>query len=193
MENKNVILLSASSNSGTGFFTMLCVFFANIFGVESKNFKAKQERVIDNIKEGLSRQMAKYPNYQFEDFRIVKDGSLAYTGTVLGVRDPNYVPSKEAEAVSEETKEEVVESIDYEALTDEGRDYFNNKQDYKKAFQCFEKASAGSMRAKYNLAYLCYYKGYGTKKDTEKAIKLLQELADAGYEKAAEALKEIKK
>lgn len=235
-KDKDVILLTASSNTGVGLWTSICVSFARVFGVQSENFKRKQEKVIDNIRYDLERQMAQNPGYIYEDFRIVKDGSLAYTGTVIGVKDPNYVPPEKTEKISlndltdeqiailrqeliaslqignraepvrpaEPVKEEVIEEakeqekepevvgIDYEAIADQGKDYFNVQHDYKKAFECFEKASVGSMRAKYNLAYLCYYKGYGVKKDEKKAVQLLKELVAAGYDKAADTLEKIK-
>ena len=45
-KDRNVILLSASSNIGTGLWTSICVAFSKIFGVESKNFKNKQLKQI---------------------------------------------------------------------------------------------------------------------------------------------------
>ena len=83
------------------------------------------------------------------------------------------------------------EPIDYEALADQGKEYFNVTHQYEKAFECFSKAAAGSPRAKFNL-YICYLYGYGTSKNIELAVKYLTEAAEEGFEKAAEELKKIK-
>ena len=82
----NVVLLSASANVGIGLWTSICVACASIFGVESKNYTKKMERASNAVKARLLKQMNNYPDFAFADFRIVKEGSLAYTGTVIGVR-----------------------------------------------------------------------------------------------------------
>ena len=82
----NFVLLSASANVGTGLWTSICVAFAAIFGVESKNYTKKMERANKAVKARLLKQMSEYPDFVFEDFRIVKDGNLAYTGTVIGTK-----------------------------------------------------------------------------------------------------------
>ena len=102
---------------------------------------------------------------------------------------------EEEDAAEEESVEEKPakeeENIDYEALTDKGREYFNHGRKYKKAVECFEKAAKGSARAKYNL-YICYMYGYGVKKDSGHALILLQEAAEAGFEKAITESKKYK-
>ncbi len=87
MEDKNVVLLSASANTGIGLWTSICVCFAHIFGCESQNFKKKQNKIIGKIKEDLKRQMDNYPDYSFSDFRITLHSKLAFTGTVMGIKN----------------------------------------------------------------------------------------------------------
>ena len=84
--NGNYVLLSASANVGTGLWTSICVACAAILGVESKNYTKKMERANKAVKARLLKQMSNYPDFVFEDFRIVRDGNLAYTGTVIGTR-----------------------------------------------------------------------------------------------------------
>ena len=79
------ILLTATSNCGVGLWTSICVMFASIFGVKSVNYQRKMNKITTEIKRSLEKQMEKNPNYTYGDFRIVKEGNLAYTGTVLGV------------------------------------------------------------------------------------------------------------
>ncbi len=82
---KPIVLLTASSNCGTGLWTSICVFFASIFGVESKNYTKKMEKTTKRIKDSLLEQAIKYPDYEFEDFKIIKEGKLKYSGSLLGV------------------------------------------------------------------------------------------------------------
>ena len=78
-----------------------------------------------------------------------------------------------------------------ERIADEGKYYYNEVKDYQRAFECFQKAAPGSYRARTNLAYLCYYLGHGTRKNKSKAIAILQECANAGYQPAFEKLQKI--
>lgn len=84
--NGNTVLLSASANVGTGLWTSICVAFAAIFGVESKNFTRKMDRASKAVRIRLGKEMSKYPDFTFADFRIVKEGKLTYTGTVIGTK-----------------------------------------------------------------------------------------------------------
>lgn len=83
MENKNIVL-TASANIGVGLWTSICLAFANIFGVQCKHYNVKLQCVMNLVKKELQKEMDKYPGVQFSDFRIVQDGKLAYTGTVIG-------------------------------------------------------------------------------------------------------------
>ena len=83
--NKKTILITASSNCGVGLWTSICVFFASIFGVESTNYTKKMNRVVDSVKRKMIEKMNKYPDYEFGDFRIVKEKGLVYSGSVIGV------------------------------------------------------------------------------------------------------------
>lgn len=218
MENK-VIIITASANVGIGLWTSICVVFANIFGIESKNFSKKMQRVMDKVKKDLEEQMSKYPEIEFSDFRIVKDGSLAYTGTVIGYgpvgvvkESPKPVMIQEAEqkpikqktykdkelakfveeALAKELPDGIVEDQECRRYNEEARYYYNIEKDYEKAFKLFKKASAGSPRAKYNLGYLCYYSGVGTLRNKKKGIELIKESAAAGYKKAIDLVEELK-
>ena len=212
MENKSIVL-TASANVGIGLWTSICVFFANIFGIESENYSKKLQYVMDKVKKDLEEEMSKYPDVKFSDFRIVKDGSLAYTGTVIGyaaVKEINESPEpiiiKETkqkpaevdeltrfveEALTQKIQDGIVEDPECRRYNEEGRYYYNVKEDYEKAFKLFKKASAGSPRAKYNLGYLCYYSGLGTIKNKKKGIELIKESASEGYKKAIELLEQL--
>ena len=82
--SKKVVLLTASSNVGMGLWTTICVYFAAIFGVESKNRTKKMNRAMNDVKRKLIDQMNQLPEYEFSDFRVVKEVGLVYTGSVIG-------------------------------------------------------------------------------------------------------------
>lgn len=205
MENKNIVL-TASANVGIGLLTAICVGFANIFGVKSNKYNKKLQFVMDKIKRDLCEEMEKYPGIQFSDLRIVQDGKLAYTGTVIGY-GPVEAKVVTVSSAQEPTKSDMeifienemkknneydfVEDPECRRINEEGRYYFNIKKDYEKAFELFEKASEGSPRAKYNLGFFCYYSGKGTKVDKEKGIELIKEAADAGLKTAVSTLRWI--
>ena len=64
-------------------------------------------------------------------------------------------------------------------------------QNYAKAAWLYQKAiDRGQYKAKYFLAQM-YLMGRGVSEDRHKAITLLRESADAGYEKAKELLSDI--
>lgn len=192
------ILLTSSANVGLGFWTSICLGFARFFGVKSKNYNKKLNTVIDLVKQDLKRQMEQYPNYTFSDFRIVKDGSLAYTASVIGVGEAPDVEEMVKTLNEEEIKPVEIEEVALneemcEKITDKGNYLFNVEKDYNQAFLHWEKASAHSLRAKFNLGFLCYYRGNGIKKDREKGIELIREAAKGGHAKAIEFMKEHKR
>ena len=43
-------------------------------------------KVIEAIKLDLHKQMSELKDYEFSDYRIVKEKGLAYYGTVIGVK-----------------------------------------------------------------------------------------------------------
>lgn len=300
---QKTLLLTASAHVGVGFWTSICVAFANLGGAESKNFSKKLQRVMNNVKKRLQEQMDQLPTFEFKDFRMVQDGKLAYTGTIIAIgpeedipesfkvnfynawdrkemnqplpqQEPmmepvpapvvmeeaqpepqrEYQPEPEPEQFVEPEPEpqpepEVMEEpepqpepapapemrkrfcpqcgqqvdinaafcpqcgsrlapmeqmpypqpepqpqpIDYEKIAEEGRYYYNEVKDYQRAFECFQMAAPGSLRAKCNLAYLCYYLGKGAKKNKKLAIQLLKECVDAGYPQAAERLEKVER
>ena len=85
-ENKNYIVLSASANVGIGLWTSICASFTRIFGVESKNLTKKMNRATAAARARLMQEMERYPEFEFSDFRIIKDGAIAYTASVMGIR-----------------------------------------------------------------------------------------------------------
>ena len=93
-EKSKTIILTASENCGIGLWTSICVGFANVFGVESLNYKRKAELVIDRVKDKLIKQIISKPEYDFSNFCIVSDGRLSFTGTIIGTlnKDYKYVP-----------------------------------------------------------------------------------------------------
>ncbi len=82
---QKTVVFTAASNNGMGLWTSICAAFAAIFGVESKNVSKKCKRTLARVRKQLITMMEKHPEYEYSDFRIVKDGNVAYTGTVFGV------------------------------------------------------------------------------------------------------------
>ena len=89
LPTKDLIILTASSNTGIGLWTSICVGCAAIFGVQSKKYKFKMNKILNEIKSDLESQMAQYKEYEFKDYRIIREKGLAYYGTVIGTRKPN--------------------------------------------------------------------------------------------------------
>lgn len=82
---QKTVVFTAASNNGMGLWTSICAAFAAIFGVESKNVSKKCKRTLARVRKQLITMMEKHPEYEYSDFRIIKDGNVAYTGTVFGV------------------------------------------------------------------------------------------------------------
>lgn len=80
------ILLTAASNIGVGLLTSICIALVSIFGIESKNYTRKMDIALGAVKSKLEDMMSKLPDYDFRDFRVVKEGNLAYTGSVMGIK-----------------------------------------------------------------------------------------------------------
>ena len=78
--------VTACSNCGIGLWTSICVSFASILGVESKNYTKKLNKVLTAVREKLDEVAKANPQYDFRDFRVVKEGKVAYTGTMMGVK-----------------------------------------------------------------------------------------------------------
>ena len=82
----DVALFTASSNVGIGLWTSICVSFAAIFGVESTNYTKKLDIVLNRVRGKLEELMKEYPEFEYRDFRVVKEGNIAYTASVMGIR-----------------------------------------------------------------------------------------------------------
>ena len=80
------IILTASANRGIGLWTSICVAFGNFFGVGSYNYDNKVQDLLDDIKEDLLEQMAKYKDYEFSDIKVTSDRSLSFVATVVGTK-----------------------------------------------------------------------------------------------------------
>lgn len=85
-DNQRTILLTAHEYIGLGIWTRVCIIVSSIFGMKSKSYDNKRTRVLESIKQDLYTQMADYEDYDFSDFRIVREDNLNYIGTVMGVR-----------------------------------------------------------------------------------------------------------
>ena len=77
------IILSESANTGIGLWTSICVAFATVFGVQSKNLKAKQERIVNQCILNLNEKMIGYPNYEAVDLEVKFQAKLEVTVSVL--------------------------------------------------------------------------------------------------------------
>ena len=74
------ILLTASANTGMGLWTMICVAFSTIFGVESRNLRKKHTKVLKRATDRLIQQCKGYgENIEISDFRTVWNTSLSCT------------------------------------------------------------------------------------------------------------------
>ena len=82
----DVALFTASSNNGVGLWTSICISCASIFGVESVNYTKKMDMVLARVSNKLEEVMKEYPEFEYRDFRVVKEGNLAYTASVMGIR-----------------------------------------------------------------------------------------------------------
>ena len=131
----------------------------------SKNLKASQEE---------HKSIVEKPIIKTESEEIVDN------------KNPEEKSSEEIAEVSDNAGIEKIEEI-YE----KGKLLFNEEKKYAEAYECFLEAAPYVQAAKFNLANLYYLKGYDGRKDKNKAVQLLQELADEGYEKAIKALKTI--
>lgn len=80
------VFVTACANCGIGLWTSICVSFAGIMGVESKNYTKKLNRVLTAVRRKLEEVAKANPEYEFRDFRVVKEGAVAYTGTMMGVK-----------------------------------------------------------------------------------------------------------
>ena len=77
-------IVTASSNSGIGLWTSICIFFASIFGVESKNLMKKQNKVLDKALARLLENISTLGNFtNVSDFRVTWQGKLAVTLSAL--------------------------------------------------------------------------------------------------------------
>lgn len=82
--NKNVVILTSSSNCGIGLWTSICVFFCGIFGIESKAYRKKQSKVVTNIKLSIRNQFENLEGeYELRDFRITWNGNLSATASTV--------------------------------------------------------------------------------------------------------------
>lgn len=84
---KRSYILTGSSNRGIGLWTMICVYFACIFGVKSKNYDKKRKMMLAEAKQELLVQFSKLPagEYTMADFRVVHATFLDVTVSAVAV------------------------------------------------------------------------------------------------------------
>ena len=87
-------LVTASANTGRGLWTSICVFFAHIFGVESKNLLVKHNKVLTIAEERLCQKINELgPDFVIEGFRVVWETPLSVTVSALANKsDINTCP-----------------------------------------------------------------------------------------------------
>ena len=77
-------ILSASANTGTGLLTSICVVICNLLGTESQNYKAKQQKVLNEANRELLAQFKKLgAGYKMIDYRVTWSGKLSVTVSAL--------------------------------------------------------------------------------------------------------------
>lgn len=106
-------VLTASSNTGIGLWTTICVAFSSIFGCVSKNYKKKQDKVLDNANEELMESLSELgEDYVLSDYRVTWSGGLRVTVSAVaeknGSRD--YVKEAPSEAPAS-SNEQLVEIL----------------------------------------------------------------------------------
>ena len=110
-KNSQTILLTVASNRGIGFWTSICLGFSNFFGFKSYRYNLKLNAILKEITEKLEEKMENYPDYDFSDFRIVKENKLCYIGSVYGVLKPGReVVETEPEEELDEVETEIEET-----------------------------------------------------------------------------------
>ena len=81
-------ILVASSNTGIGLWTSICVAFCQIFGKESKNYKRKQEKILDAANADLRNQLKETgDNFHLVDYRVTWSQNLSVTVSALAVEN----------------------------------------------------------------------------------------------------------
>lgn len=108
------VILTASCNTGIGLWTSICVAFSSIFGCVSKNYKKKQQKVLDNANEELMEDLEELGDgYVLSDYRVTWSGGLKVTVSALAERkccdqpnETNIVPS-----ASKSNDEQLVEIL----------------------------------------------------------------------------------
>ena len=102
----NEVTLSASANVGVGLWTSICRAFASIFGVESKNFLNKQNRILKSAEARLKSKFAELgPGYELRDYRVTWGGALSVTVSALAVK--SNAESSQEESLKEKAKPKV--------------------------------------------------------------------------------------
>ena len=145
ISNMNKIV-TASSNSGIGLWTSICIFFASIFGVESKNLMKKQNKVLDKALARLLENISTLGNFtNVSDFRVTWQGKLAVTLSALvetsdqvnistnikQKEEPKQAP-KESENIKNPNNEELLSSYSDKQLEKLKKELINEMMSQKK-------------------------------------------------------------
>lgn len=79
-------ILTASSNTGVGLWTTICLGVCGILGRESKSFKKKQSKVLKAANKDLEAELhALGPKFSLVDYRVTWSGKLAVCVSALAV------------------------------------------------------------------------------------------------------------
>ena len=106
MDARKPLILTATSNLGIGLFTSICVACANLIGVESKRLKAKQEKVLQQVKDDIDRQLKELPGYEIVDARANSIGNLNIELVVIVAPKGRCCQRQEEPLEEEPVKEE---------------------------------------------------------------------------------------
>lgn len=86
-------LISATANRGIGLWTFICIGFSNIFGVQCKNLKKKQDWVLLKAKNEFVKKVNLLgADYIIQDYRVVWNKTLSVT--VSGLASKAYLNDK---------------------------------------------------------------------------------------------------
>ena len=98
-------LVTASANTGRGLWTSICVAFAHVFGVESKNLLAKHNKVLTIAEERLCQKIKDLgTGFVLEDFRVIWESPLSVTVSALAVKDDANTCPKCGAKIDADTK-----------------------------------------------------------------------------------------
>ena len=98
-------LLTASTNTGIGLWTSICVGFSAIFGVQSLAFKKKQNRILYAANRDLLNQFKELGSgYSLHDYRVFWSSKLSVSVSAMAIKDQPVI--EQEETPTEKVKQE---------------------------------------------------------------------------------------